>query len=246
MKSLEGRVALVTGGSRGIGAAIVRRLAAEGADVVFTYVSSQDAAETLAREASALGGRVVAFKADSGDAEAVRGAVDAAVSAFGKLNILVNSAGMAELAPIDEASLEAFDRIYAVNVRGTFVAMGAAAKIMGEGDRIINIGSISSDVMPFPGATMYASSKAAITTMARCAARDLGARGVTVNTVQVGPVDTDMNREDSEWAIPVLKTMAVPRYGRPEEVADMVAWLAGPTTAFVTGATLRIDGGSAA
>ena len=246
MKSLEGRVALVTGGSRGIGAAIVKRLAAEGADVLFTYVASADAARALADEAMAAGGRVEALQADSGDVDSVRAAVARSVSQFGKLDILVNSAGVVDLAMIDEATLELFDRIYAVNVRGTFAAMNAAAKVMGSGSRIINIGSVSSDVMPFPGASIYASSKAAVATMARCAARDLGARGITVNTVQVGPVDTDMNREDSEWAVGVLKTMAVPRYGRPEEVADMVAWLAGTTTGFVTGSTLRIDGGSAA
>ncbi|WP_156843159.1 SDR family oxidoreductase [Novosphingobium aquimarinum] len=243
MKALEGRVAVVTGGSRGIGAAIVKRLAEEGATVLFTYVSSEAAALALAREA---GGAVVPLKADSGNVEDVRRVIATAIDEHGRLDILVNSAGVVELVSIDEATLEAFDSIYGVNVRGTFVAMNAAAKVMGEGGRIINIGSISSDVMPFPGASIYGSSKAAVAAMARCAARDLGPRGITVNTVQVGPVDTDMNREDSEWAAGVLRTMAIPRYGRPEEVADMVAWLAGPTSAFVTGSTLRIDGGSAA
>ena len=243
MRALEGRVAVVTGGSRGIGAAIVKRLAEDGATVLFTYVSSEAAALALAREAE---GMVVPLKADSSSVEDVRRVIATAIDDRGRLDILVNSAGVAELAPIDEATLEMFDSIYGVNVRGTFVAMNAAAKVMGEGGRIINIGSISSDVMPFPGASLYGSSKAAVTAMARCAARDLGPRGITVNTVQVGPVDTDMNREDSEWATGVLRTMAIPRYGRPEEVAEMVAWLAGPTSAFVTGSTLRIDGGSAA
>lgn len=243
MKALEGRVAVVTGGSRGIGAAIVKRLAAEGATVLFTYVSSESAAQSVVREAE---GMAVAVRADSGDVDDVRRVIARAVDDHGHLDILVNSAGVAELVSIDEATLEAFDRVYDVNVRGTFVAMNAAARVMGEGGRIINIGSISSDVMPFPGASIYGSSKAAVAAMARCAARDLGHRGITVNTVQVGPVDTDMNREDSEWAAGVLKTMAIPRYGRPEEIADMVAWLAGAGSAFVTGSTLRIDGGSAA
>ncbi|MGE4429687.1 MAG: SDR family oxidoreductase [Sphingobium sp.] len=236
-------MAVVTGGSRGIGAAIVKRLAAEGATVLFTYVSSESAAQSVVREAE---GMAVAVRADSGDVDDVRRVIARAVDDHGHLDILVNSAGVAELVSIDEATLEAFDRVYDVNVRGTFVAMNAAARVMGEGGRIINIGSISSDVMPFPGASIYGSSKAAVAAMARCAARDLGHRGITVNTVQVGPVDTDMNREDSEWAAGVLKTMAIPRYGRPEEIADMVAWLAGAGSAFVTGSTLRIDGGSAA
>ncbi len=244
--NLTGKVALIQGGSRGIGAAIAERLAHEGAAVVITYVSSADKAAELVRGIEAAGGRALAIKADSADADAVRGAVSQTLSHFGRIDILVNNAGVLAIAPIEDFSLEDFDRTLAVNVRSVFVASQEAARHMTEGGRIITIGSTNADRMPFAGGSVYAMSKSAIVGLTRGMARDLGPRGITVNNVQPGPVDTDMNPENGDFAATMKGLMAIERYGRAEEIAAFVAYLAGPEAGYVTGASLSIDGGFAA
>ena len=244
--SLNGKVALVQGGSRGIGAAIVKRLAEQGAAVAFTYVSSQAVANELQQQITANGGKALALRADSADAEAVQQAVDATVAHFGRLDILVNNAGVLAVGPLESFSLEDFDRTLAVNVRSVFVATQAAARHMGQGGRIINIGSTNAERMPFAGGGPYAMSKAALVGLTRGLARDLGPRGITINNVQPGPVDTDMNPATGEFAESLMGFMAVGRYGKVEEIASFVAYLAGPEAAYITGASLTIDGGFAA
>lgn len=244
--SLSGKVALVQGGSRGIGAAIVKRLAEQGAAVAFTYVSSQAVANELQQQITANGGKALALRADSADAEAVQQAVDATVAHFGRLDILVNNAGVLAVGPLESFSLEDFDRTLAVNVRSVFVATQAAARHMGQGGRIINIGSTNAERMPFAGGGPYAMSKAALVGLTRGLARDLGPRGITINNVQPGPVDTDMNPATGEFAESLMGFMAVGRYGKVEEIASFVAYLAGPEAAYITGASLTIDGGFAA
>jgi 3-oxoacyl-[acyl-carrier protein] reductase len=243
IQTLNGKVALIQGGSRGIGAAIVNRLAAEGAAVAFTYVSSATKSEELRNSITAAGGKALAIKADSADADAVRNAVAATVEAFGRLDILVNNAGVLAIAPLDEFKLEDFDQTLAINVRSVFVATQAAAQHMTEGGRVINIGSTNADRMPFAGGATYAMSKSALVGLTKGLARDLGPRGITVNNVQPGPVDTDMNPADSDFAASLMDLMAVGRYGTVEEIASFVAYLAGPEAAYITGASLTIDGG---
>lgn len=244
--NLSGKVALIQGGSRGIGAAIAKRLAHEGAAVAITYISSPDKAADVVRSIEAAGGRALAIQADSSDAEAVRGAVSQTVEHFGRIDVLVNNAGVLAIAPLEEFSLEDFDRTVAVNVRSVFVASQEAARHMTAGGRIITIGSTNAERMPFAGGSVYAMSKSAIVGLTRGMARDLGPRGITVNNVQPGPVDTDMNPENSEFAESLMGLMAVGRYGRAEEIAAFVAYLAGPEAGYVTGASLTIDGGFAA
>lgn len=244
--SLAGKVAFVQGGSRGIGAAIVQRLARDGAAVAFTYASSAQKAEELASSIEAAGGRVLAIKADSADAAQLSAAVDQAAAHFGRLDILVNNAGVLAVAPLEDFTLEDFDRTVAVNVRSVFVASQAAARHLGEGGRIITIGSTNAERMPFAGGGVYAMSKAAVTGLTRGFARDLGPRGITVNTVQPGPVDTDMNPDSGDFADSLKKMMALERYGHAEEIASFVAYLAGPEAGYITGANLTIDGGFAA
>jgi 3-oxoacyl-[acyl-carrier protein] reductase len=245
-KSLQNKVALVVGGSRGIGAAIVKRLAAEGAAVAFTYVNSVEKAEALAAELRAQDSKVLAIQADSADESALRAAVNAAVQTFGRLDILVNSAGVLAIGPLEDFNMADFDRTLAINVRSVFVATQEAARHMGEGGRIITIGSTNAERMPFAGGGVYAMSKAAIVGLTRGLARDLGPRGITINNVQPGPVDTDMNPESGEFAETLKGLMALPRYGRTEEIAGFVAYLAGPEAGYITGASLTIDGGFAA
>ncbi len=244
--SLKGKVAFINGGSRGIGAATARRLAQDGATVAIGYGSSAAAAEALAADIVEHGGSAIAVKADASDATALRQAVDGVAERYGRLDILVNSAGVLALNPIETFTLEDFDRTIAVNVRAVFVAAQAAAAHMREGGRIINIGSTNANRMPFVGGAVYAMSKSALTGLAKGLARDLGARGITVNNVNPGPVDTDMNPADSDFAAGLHGLMALPRHGRPEEIAGMVAYLASEQAAFVTGADLLIDGGFAA
>lgn len=244
--TLTGKVALVQGGSRGIGAAILRRLALQGAHVAFTYVSSAGPAQALADEISAAGGKALALHADSADASAVQQAVQNTVEAFGRLDILVNNAGVLAVAPVAEFDLAEFDRMLAVNVRSVFVASQAAAPHLGQGGRIINIGSTNAERMPFAGGAPYAMSKSALVGLTKGLARDLGPQGVTVNNVQPGPVDTDMNPADGDFADSLIPLMAVGRYGHAEEIASFVAYLAGPEAGYITGASLTVDGGFSA
>jgi 3-oxoacyl-[acyl-carrier protein] reductase len=242
-KTLKGRVALVTGGSRGIGTAIAKRLAAEGAVVAITYASSKQKAEEVVREIDSQGGRALAIKADSADADQLKGAVSATLETFGRLDVLVNNAGVFAMGPLDEFTLEEFDRMLAVNVRGVFVAAQEASRHMTEGGRIINIGSVAAERTPFPGATVYSMTKAAVAGLTRGLARDLGSRGITVNNIQPGPIDTDMAPKDGPIADALKGTTAVGRYGQVDEVASLTAYLAGPEAAFITGASLTVDGG---
>jgi len=241
-----GKVALVTGGSRGIGAAIVRRLARDGAAVAFTYAGNEAAAQALAGEIEAAGGHALAIRADSADAEALGAAVALAARSFGRLDILVNNAGVFLGGTIDQMPLADFDRTLAVNVRAVFVATQAAVRHMGEGGRVITIGSTNAERMPWPGFAAYAMSKSALSGLTRGLARDLGPRGITVNNVQPGPVDTEMNPAGGPNAEAMHALMALARHGRGEEIAGMVAYLASPEAAFVTGASLSIDGGFSA
>ena len=245
-RTLAGKIALVTGGSRGIGAAIVKRLASEGAHVALTYSSSPDRAEEVANAARALGVRAVTIKADSADADAVVAAVERTASELGGLDFLVNNAGIALIAPLDEFKLADFDRTFAINVRAVFVAIQAAARHMKEGGRIINIGSTNAERMPFPGGGVYAMSKSALQGLVQGLSRDLGPRGITINNVQPGPVDTEMNPATGEFAEMLKKITALPRYGTVEEVAGFVTYLASPEAGYITGANLMIDGGFAA
>lgn len=241
---LDNKRALVTGGSRGIGAAIVKRLAREGAHVALTYVSKPDQANETVKAAQALGVQALAIQADSADAKAVVAAVERTVAEFGGIDILVNNAGIILFAPIDDYRLEDFDRTLAVNLRAVFVATQAAVKHMKTGGRVITIGSCNADRMPFGGGAVYAMSKAALVGLVKGLARDLGPRGITINNVQPGPIDTDTNPADSDFAEMLRKqVMALPRYGTADEIAAMVAYLAGPEAGFVTGASLTIDGG---
>ena len=240
---LKGKRAFVTGGSRGIGAAIVKRLASEGASVALTYVSKREEAEQIAAAARVFGVQAMAIQADNAVPEAITAAIERAAHDFDGIDILVNSAGIAAIAPIDDFSLKDFDRTFAINVRAVFVATQAALKSMKEGGRIINIGSCNAERMPFAGGAVYAMSKAALVGLVKGLARDLGPRGITINNIQPGPVDTEMNPAQGEFAEMLKKLMALPRYAHVDEIAAMVAYLASPDAAFITGASLTIDGG---
>ncbi|MEU8002642.1 3-oxoacyl-ACP reductase family protein [Catellatospora sp. NPDC049111] len=242
-QQLNGKVALVTGGSRGIGAGIARRLAREGATVAVTYQSSADAAATVVKEIEAEGGKAYAVRADSADRDAVRGVVDEVARRSGRLDILVNNAGVVGFGPIGELTDEVYDQTVGVNLHAVFHASQAALRHLGEGGRIITIGSVNADRMPFAGGSLYALTKAGVAGFTRGLAREVGPRGITVNTVQPGPVDTDMNPADGPMSGALLPALAVGRYGTADEVAAAVAYLAGPEAGYVTGATLDIDGG---
>jgi 3-oxoacyl-[acyl-carrier protein] reductase len=245
-KKLAGKTALVTGASRSIGAAIAKRLAADGAAVAITYSSSPAKADEVVREIQAAGGKALAIKADAADEGAVRAAVNKTVSTFGGIDILVNNAGALAMAPIEQFKIDDFDKSIAVNVRGVFVATQEASKHLREGGRIINIGSTNADRMPFAGGSVYALTKAAIVGFTKGLARDLAPRNITVNNIQPGPVDTDMNPANGPFAESLKSLMALKRYGHSEEIAGMVSYLAGPEAGFITGASLTIDGGFAA
>jgi 3-oxoacyl-[acyl-carrier protein] reductase len=244
---LKNKSAFVTGGSRGIGAAIVDRLAREGANVVFTYASSPDRAETTAKSARMHGTKIISLQADSAEADAVTDAVGRAAAELGGIDILVNNAGVFKMGALEQFTLADFDQTLAVNVRAVFVATQAAVRHMPEGGRIINIGSCNADRMPFAGGAAYAMSKSALQGLVQGLARDLGPRGITINNIQPGPVDTEMNPANSEFAAILVKQfLAVPRYGTGAEIAEFVAFLAGPHSGYITGASLTIDGGFSA
>lgn len=246
VKTLDGKVAFIQGGSRGIGAAIAKRLAREGAAVALTYAASASAALEVVQVIEAAGGRAIALQADSRDEQAIRAAIRHTQDSFGRLDILVNNAGVLAVAPIEEFSIDDLDRTLAVNVRSVVIASQEAARVMGEGGRIITIGSTNAERMPFAGGSVYAMSKAAVAGFTKGLARDLGPRGITVNNVQPGPVDTEMNPDQGEFAESLKQTMALPRYGQAEEIASFVAYLAGPEAGYITGANLTVDGGFSA
>ena len=246
MSELAGKVALVTGGSRGIGAATAMRLAQDGADVALTYARAADQAKAVVAEIEAAGRHGLAIVADSAHPHAVVAAVERTADTFGRLDILVNNAGVFPFGPLEEVTLEEVDRTLAIHVRAAFLACQAAVRHMGAGGRIITIGTCSIERVPGPGITLYAMSKSALIGLTKGLARDLGARGITANLINPGPVDTDMNPADGPGADEERSLVAVGRFGRPEEIAAMVAHLAGEGGAFVTGATIAVDGGFAA
>ncbi|MGE8616030.1 MAG: 3-oxoacyl-ACP reductase family protein [Achromobacter veterisilvae] len=248
MPELTGKIAFVTGGSRGIGAAIVRRLAADGANVAFTYVSpsSAEGAQALARELSTDGRRALAIQADASDAGAVRQAIEQAIAELGPVDVLVNNAGVFITGPIGEARLDDYERTMDINVRAPFVAIQAAQAVMPDGGRIINIGSCLAARAGRPGVALYSASKAALVGLTQGLARDLGPRGITVNVVHPGPIDTDMNPADGAHAGDLVAVLSLPHYGETRDIAGMVAFLAGPEGRYVTGASLAVDGGYAA
>ncbi len=244
---LQGKVALVTGGSRGIGAAIARRLAADGASVALTYVSSRDKAEAVVRSIEAAGGKAVAMRCDNADANAVASTVRQTAEMFGKLDILVNNAGVFIPGALNDpgADTEALKRQFQINVIAVAAAAREAANHLSENGRVITIGSGLADSCLWPGLAEYSGTKAAVAAFARGWARDLGPKGITVNVVQPGPIDTDMNPESSDFAEAQKAANALGRYGKPEDVAAAVSFLAGPEAGFITGATLNVDGGFA-
>ncbi|MEE1753847.1 SDR family oxidoreductase [Streptomyces sp. SP18CS02] len=244
--TMNGRAALVTGGSRGIGAATALRLARRGADVAFTYVQGEAAAEQVVREIEATGRRGVALRADAADAAEAVGAVERAAELFGRLDVLVNNAGVGVIGPLESLSLPDVDRVLAVNVRSVFLASQAAAGRMRRGGRIITIGTCMTQRVPGPGGTLYTMGKSALIGLTKALARELGERGITANIVHPGPVDTDMNPADGPYADAQSAMTALGRFGSADEVASMVAFLAGEEAAYVTGAEFSVDGGHAA
>jgi 3-oxoacyl-[acyl-carrier protein] reductase len=246
MLALSGKSALVTGGSRGIGAAIAKRLAREGADVAITYSSSPERAQQVVDEIIKAGGKAIAIKADAADQAAVRAGVQQAAKEFGKIDILVNNAGLVALGSIAEFPADDFEKVLSVNVRSVFTATQEAVRHMPDEGRIITIGSVNSDRMPFQGGSVYAMTKGAVASFTKGLARDLGERKITVNNIQPGPVDTDANPASGPFADTLLGLMAVKRYGHADEIAAMAAYLAGPEAGYITGASLLIDGGFAA
>ena len=244
MSTLAHKVALVTGGSRGIGAAIAKRLAADGASVAITYAKDASAAAAVVNAIEQAGGRGAAIQADAVDAAAIQVAVDKAVSIFGRLDVLVNNAGTAIPKKFEDTTLEEMDRMIAINIRGVFATTQAALKHMNDNGRIIMIGSCVGERVLTPGLVAYAASKGAVKMFSQGLSREVGSRGITVNNVQPGPIDTDLNPATSEWAVPQKAATALDRYGHVSEVAALVAFIAGPDSSYITGANLTVDGGT--
>ncbi|MFF3843040.1 SDR family NAD(P)-dependent oxidoreductase [Streptomyces sp. NPDC001930] len=246
MSTMNGTAVLVTGGSRGIGAATAVRLAREGADVAFTYVQDEVRAKEVAARIEATGRKALPLRADAADAGDAAGAVDWAADALGRLDVLVNSVGAGVLGPLESLTLADVDRVLAVNVRAAFLASQAAAARLPEGGRIVTIGTCMTQRVPGPGGTLYATSKSALIGLTKSLARELGGRGITANIVHPGPIDTDMNPADGPYAEGQAAMTALGRFGTPDEVAAMVTFLAGPEGRYVTGAEFSVDGGHAA
>src|SRR5277367_4426794 len=243
-QKLAGKVAIVTGGSRGIGAAIAKRLAADGASVAITYTKGADAAASVVQAIERGGGKAIAIQADAADAKAVQVAVEKTVATFGRLDVLVNNAGTAIPKPFEETTLEELDRLIDVNFRGVMLTTLAALKHMKNDGRIIMIGSCVGERMMTPGLVPYSATKGAVKMFTQGLAREVGSRGITVNNVQPGPIDTDLNPAAGDWAEPQKAATALNRYGHVEEVAALVAFVAGPESSYITGANLTVDGGT--
>ncbi|QNE30686.1 SDR family oxidoreductase [Sphingomonas sp. NBWT7] len=243
--TLHGKKALVTGGSRGIGAAIAKRLAADGATIAITYAGNKAAADATVASIEQAGGTAFAFQADAADPAAQRAGIEQAVAALGQIDILVHNAGVAAFASLDEDSDALFDHQFGVNVKGLHVGTRAALPHIAEGGRIILIGSVSGE-LAFPSTATYSATKAAVAALARGWAKDLAARNILVNTVQPGPVDTDMNPANGDFAQQMIAAIPLRRYGTADEIAGAVAFLAGPDASYITGTTLNVDGGVAA
>jgi len=243
-RKLEGKIALITGGSRGIGAAIAKRLALDGAKVAITYSKGADAAATVVKEIERDGGKAIAIQADAVDAEAAKAAVEKNVATFGKLDVLVNNAGTAIPKTFEETTIEEMDRLLNINVRGVFITTQVALKHMKRGARIVTIGSCLGERVMTPGLVPYSATKGAVKIFSQALSRELGSRGITVNNVQPGPIDTDLNPASGEWAAPQKANTALDRYGSVDEVAALVAFVAGPESSYITGANLTVDGGT--
>ena len=243
-RKLEGKIALITGGSRGIGAAIAKRLALDGASVAVTYSKGTDAAVAVVKEIERNGGKAIAIQADATDAAAGKTAVEKTVETFGRLDVLVNNAGTAIPKTFEETTLEEMDRLLNINVRGVFIATQAALKHMKSGGRIIMIGSCVGERVMTPGLVPYSATKGAVKMFAQALSREVGSRGITVNNVQPGPIDTELNPAAGEWAVPQKAATALDRYGHVDEIAAMVAFVAGPESSYITGANLTVDGGT--
>ena len=244
MSKLAKKVALVTGGSRGIGAAIAKRLAADGASVAITYAKDASAASAIVKAIELGGGKAIAIQADAADVEAVRNAVEKAVATFGRLDVLVNNAGTAIPKPFEETTLEEMDRVVDINIRGVFATTQAALKHLKDGGRIIMIGSSVGERMMTPGLAPYAATKGAVKMFTQGLSREVAERRITVNNVQPGPIDTDLNPSVGDWAEPQIANTALKRYGKVEDVAALVAFVAGPGADYITGANLTVDGGT--
>jgi 3-oxoacyl-[acyl-carrier protein] reductase len=242
-KKLEGKIALITGGSRGIGAAIAKRLAADGATIAITYAKDANAASAVVKAIEQSGGKAIAIQADAAKAEAVKAAVEKAFATFGRLDVLVNNAGTAIPKPFEEATLEEMDQVININIRGVFVATQAALKHMKSGGRVIMIGSAVGERVAAPGLVPYAGTKGAVKMFTQALAREIGSRGITVNNVQPGPIDTELNPAAGDWAVPQKAATALDRYGHVDEVAALVSFVAGPESSYITGANLTVDGG---
>jgi 3-oxoacyl-[acyl-carrier protein] reductase len=244
MSKLNNKVALVTGGSRGIGAGIARRLAADGANVAITYTKGADAAQAVVKEIESTGRKAIAIQADAADPAAVKAAVEKTVATLGRLDVLVNNAGTAIPKSFEETTLEEMDRVIDINVRGVFVATQAALKHMKEGGRIITIGSCVGERMMTPGLVSYSATKGAVKMFTQGLSREVGGRGITVNNVQPGPIDTDLNPAAGDWAEPQVAATALKRYGHVDEVAALVSFVASPEASYITGTNLTVDGGT--